>query len=83
MDTASHATKMAARKPVPRFSEVAQEHLLDAVEERRHRLFPGQGPNPRGSSAMALWKELAEAVNAWSLTPHSGQQCRKKLYNLL
>ena len=68
---------MSARKPAPRFTQADQEHLLDAVEERCERIFPGQGPHPRSASAIALWEEMAEVVNARSLTPHSGRKCHK------
>ncbi|XP_038661588.1 uncharacterized protein LOC119970671 [Scyliorhinus canicula] len=74
----SKHTRMAARRPAPRFGEAELTRLPDAVDEKRASLSYQGGWRTSSRVSNAAGEAVAAAVSVGSMTRRTAVQCRKK-----
>ncbi|XP_032901310.1 uncharacterized protein LOC116988578 [Amblyraja radiata] len=70
------------RRRAQNFTDTDLQTLLNEMQPRRDRLLGVHGRKPQKSISRAMWREVAMALNATSLTSRTADQCRKKFNDL-
>lgn len=70
------------RRRAQNFTDTDLQTLLNKMQPRRDRLLGVHGRKPQKSISRAMWREVAMALNATSLTSRTADQCRKKFNDL-
>ncbi|XP_067862476.1 uncharacterized protein [Heptranchias perlo] len=70
------------RRRAQNFTDSDLQTLLNEMQPRRDRLLGVHGRKPQKPISRAMWREVAVALNATSLTARTADQCRKKFNDL-
>ncbi|XP_048469012.1 uncharacterized protein LOC109914156 [Rhincodon typus] len=77
-----HCSSKRQRRRAQNFTDNDLQTLLDEMQPRRDRLLGVHGRKPQKPISRAMWREVAMALNATSLTSRTADQCRKKFNDL-
>ncbi|XP_041068737.1 uncharacterized protein LOC121291511 isoform X3 [Carcharodon carcharias] len=77
-----HCSSKRQRRRAQNFTDNDLQTLLNEMQPRRDRLLGVHGRKPQKPISRAMWREVAMALNATSLTSRTADQCRKKFNDL-
>ncbi|XP_038658133.1 uncharacterized protein LOC119969037 isoform X3 [Scyliorhinus canicula] len=80
--TREHCSSKRQRRRAQNFTDNDLQTLLNEMQPRRDRLLGVHGRKPQKPISRAMWREVAMALNATSLTSRTADQCRKKFNDL-
>ncbi|XP_067867182.1 myb-related transcription factor, partner of profilin-like isoform X2 [Heterodontus francisci] len=80
--TREHGSSKRQRRRAQNFTDNDLQTLLNEMHPRRDRLLGVHGRKPQKPISRAMWREVAMALNATSLTSRTADQCRKKFNDL-
>ncbi|XP_051892559.1 uncharacterized protein LOC127581832 [Pristis pectinata] len=82
IQTREQGSSKRQRRRAQNFTDNDLQTLLNEMQPRRDRLLGVHGRKPQKSISRAMWREVAVALNATSLTSRTADQCRKKFNDL-